>query len=322
MFAGSCTQAARGRDGNLEEHVRGDGYVAREAMKRTPPGEPKARESGAGPVHRGPAISNPPPPPPQASRFEPLPLGSNAFAPPVFTTTTEDEPSRWRKAMPWLIVAGIAGASGLAVWIAMLLNQPASNDAAEEQPVAAESAAEPAGGAEEQPAQPAAEAKTPAGKIEPAQPAQPAADPDAVAALPNPPAAAPAAEASAADGDEDEPSGRTQAERDAAREKRRAARAAKAAAASASSGKLPAAPSRNDVIAAMAGVHAAVVRCMDGAHGVVTADMKILGTGRVASANVSGAPPKAGSCIAGAVRKAKFPAFSATSIAVRYPMKL
>jgi hypothetical protein len=292
-------------------------------MKRTPPGEPKARESGAGPVHRDPAISKPPPPPPQASRFEPLPLGSNAFAPPVFTTSTEDEPSRLRKAMPWLMLAGIAGASGLAVWIAMLVNQPASEDDAEDKPLAAESAAEPASSAEEQPAEPAAEAKPEeAAKIEPAQPAEPASDPDAVAALPNPPPVAPAAEASAADGDEDEPSGRTQAERDAAREKRHAARAAKAATSSASSGKLPAAPSRNDVIAAMAGVHSAVVRCMDGAHGVVTADMKILGTGRVASANVRGAPPKAGSCIAGAVRKAKFPAFSAASIAVRYPMKL
>jgi hypothetical protein len=55
----------------------------------------------------------------------------------------------------------------------------------------------------------------------------------------------------------------------------------------------------------------------------VTADMKIEGpTGRVMSANISGAPGSAGSCIAGAVRKAHFPPFSQASLAIRYPMKL
>jgi hypothetical protein len=287
-------------------------------MKRTPPDEPKARESGSGPVRREPAISKPPPPPPQASRFEPLPLGANAFAPPVFTASAEEEPKPWRKAMPWLVLAGIAGASGLAVWIAMIVNQPASKDdveqnaaTAEVADVAQQSPEEEGGG--EQTAVPAAEAqadKPVEGEAAAAAPAQPAAEPP------------PAAEADVKDEAEaeDKADGRSSAARAAAREKRHAARAAKAAAAAPRS--LAAAPSRTEVIAAMAGVHAAAVRCMDGAHGVVTADMKILGTGRVASVNVSGAPGKAGSCIAGAVRKAKFPEFSAASIAVRYPMKL
>jgi hypothetical protein len=285
-------------------------------MKRTPPDEPKARESGSGPVRRDPAISKPPPPPPQASRFEPLPLGANAFAPPVFSASVEEEPKPWRKAMPWLVVAGIAGVSGLAVWIAMIVNQPASKDDATQRAATAEVAevAEQSPkdeGVGEQTAVPAAETqadKPAAAEAAAAAPAQPAAE------LP------PAAEAEAKEEAEDKADGRSSAERDAAREKRHAARAAKAAAAAPRS--LAAAPSRTEVIAAMAGVHAAAVRCMDGAHGVVTADMKILGTGRVASVNVSGAPGKAGSCIAGAVRKAKFPEFSAASIAVRYPMKL
>jgi len=292
-------------------------------MKRTPQAEPKARESGAGPVHRDPAISKPPPPPPSVNRFEPLPLGANAFAPPVFTApSAEEEPKRWRKAMPWLLLAGIAGASGLAVWIAMIVNQPASKDDADWRAAATEQVEERAS-ADEQQAEPAADPIAEAEAKQPAQAAPPSAAEVAeqpAAEQPAAAAAAPAAEASAqADEEEEKDDGRSPAERNAAREKRHAARAVKAAA---GASKLPSAPSRADVLAAMARVHPAVVRCMDGAHGVVTADMKVLSTGRVASANVSGAPPKAGSCIAGAVRKAKFPEFSAASIAVRYPMKL
>ena len=297
--------------------------MAREAMKGTPPVEPKARESGSGPVRRDTA-SKPPPPPPPVNRFEPLPLGSNAFAPPVFTTlSAEEEPKRLRKAMPWLVLAGIAGASGLAVWVTMIVNQPASKDDADERAAVTETAAEEAK-ADPQPSAPAVD---PAAEALAQQPAQAEPPPAAATAQPDSPeqpaaaASAPTAEASAQAEDEDKEDKGTPAERDAAREKRHAARAAKAATAPSAS-KLPAAPSRADVLAAMTRVHPAVVRCMDGAHGVVTADMKILSSGRVASANVSGAPAKAGSCIAGAVRKAKFPEFSAASIAVRYPMKL
>jgi hypothetical protein len=290
--------------------------VAREASKQSGQVEQPKRESGTSPVRRDAALSKPPPPLPQAKGFEPLSLGANAFAPPMFSASTaEDEPSRLRKAMPWLALTGVAAISGVAVWIAMVASKPPSKDAekaAAEERAAAEHEASPSAAEE---AQPEAE---PIAAAEPAQ--------DAVMPLPNPPsqpaaqAAQPAAEAGDEAKKEDDDKGRS-AERDEAREKRHAARAAKAAAAAATS-KLPEAPSRGDVLAAMAGVHAAVVRCMDGAHGVVTADMKILGTGRVASANISGAPAQAGSCIAGAVRKARFPEFSTPSIAVRYPMKL
>ena len=291
--------------------------MAREAKQTTRTDEPK-RESGPGPVRRDAAVSKPPPPPAPAARFEPMTLGANAFAPPMYVASNEEEPSRWRKAMPFLIVAGIALGSALAVWIVMLVNQPPSpGDAEKEQK-------EPA--AEVPELEPPAAPEAPAAEAQAQAAARP--DPGAPAEETKPAAEAeqPAAEASAAKpeapaGKEEKEDGRSSEERDAARERRHAARAAKGATAAPAANK-PAAPSRADIIAAMGKVQPAVVRCMSGTRGIVTADMKILSTGRVASVNVTGAFGPAGSCIAGAVRKAKFPEFTTPSIAVKYPMKL
>jgi hypothetical protein len=87
------------------------------------------------------------------------------------------------------------------------------------------------------------------------------------------------------------------------------------------SASLPDKPSRAQVLAAMARVQPAVKACLPTGHGVATADMTILGrTGRVSSAQISGQVGRPGSCIARAVRKARFPKFAAESISIRYPM--
>lgn len=247
-------------------------------------------------------------------------VGANAFTPPMFVASSEDEPSRLRKLMPFIVLAGVAVGSALAVWIVMLVNQPASKDDAEMKPSEEVAAA--------QVEAPEVEGPPAEAKVMPAlpNPAAPPAEekPAAEAPVPAPQANAAAAKPEASEEDADENDGRSTAERDAARERRHAARAAKAAAAApaAPASNKPAAPSRADIIAAMSRVQPAVVRCMAGTNGVITADMKILNTGRVASVNISGAPGPAGSCIAGAVRKAQFPPFTTPSIAVRYPMKL
>lgn len=236
-----------------------------------------------------------------------MPLGPAAFAPPVYSASDEEEPSRLRKLMPLFVVLGAAGAGGLAIWIAVLINRPPAPK--HEQAPAAEHAATeaksvPADEAKAAPAaEPAAAAKT----------AEPAVNPEPVA-----PAAVPAPTAEASKPVAAAPSAPLTKREEEARERRHAAKAAKEAAAN-----LPAAPSRADVLAAMGKVQPAVARCMSGTHGIVTADMKIEGpTGRVMSANISGAPGSAGSCIAGAVRKAHFPPFSQATLAIRYPMKL
>ena len=251
-----------------------------------------------------------------------MPLGPAAFAPPMYDNSSEEEPSRTRKLLPLFVVLGAAGAGALAIWIAVLVNRPAAPVHAASS-TSGESAAK---GAHK--AAPAAEVKKPAAPAEAAPASAKNAEAEAKAA-PLPAAApAPAAQPVAAPGavpaaastaDEEASSSAPLSKREEeARAKRHAARAAKPVAAN-----LPAAPSRTDVLGAMAKVAPAVQRCMSGTHGVVTADMKIEGaTGRVMSANVSGAPGSSGSCIAGALRTAHFPPFSQASIAVRYPMKL
>ena len=73
----------------------------------------------------------------------------------------------------------------------------------------------------------------------------------------------------------------------------------------------------------MARVQPAVKACFGSKHGVATADIKILGsTGRVTSAQVSGQSGTLGSCVARAVRGAKFPRFTDESLSIRYPMSM
>lgn len=80
-------------------------------------------------------------------------------------------------------------------------------------------------------------------------------------------------------------------------------------------------PSREQVIAAMSRVQGDVRACYGSSHGVATADLTVIGrSGRITTAHIDGMSGSVGSCIARAVRKAKFPKFAAESISIRYPM--
>ena len=97
----------------------------------------------------------------------------------------------------------------------------------------------------------------------------------------------------------------------------------KKAAAPAPSSNLPKTPSRNDVISALKGVKGAVAACGKGQSGIATVQVTVAGsTGRVTNAQVSGVTGPPGSCIAKAVRKAKFPKFQQKVFKVKYPFKL
>lgn len=86
---------------------------------------------------------------------------------------------------------------------------------------------------------------------------------------------------------------------------------------------LPEKPSRADVIKAMNGVKKAVSACAKGKGGVATASITVAGpTGRVKSAQIQGQTGAVGSCIARAVRKARFPKFKANSFQIKYPFRL
>ncbi len=99
---------------------------------------------------------------------------------------------------------------------------------------------------------------------------------------------------------------------------------AAAAAAVAPAENLPESPSRDEVRDAMRGVEESVKACAEGQDGLGTAEVQIqvASTGRVMSATVSGVQGPAGSCIARAVRSAKFPRFSKPTFAVKYPYRL
>ena len=86
---------------------------------------------------------------------------------------------------------------------------------------------------------------------------------------------------------------------------------------------LPERPSRSDVASALRRVRGAVAACMS-APGNVTVRIVISGDGTVASAQATGptAGTAEGACIANAVRRARFPAFSANSMTVDFPFSL
>jgi hypothetical protein len=85
---------------------------------------------------------------------------------------------------------------------------------------------------------------------------------------------------------------------------------------------LPDLPSREDVAAGFQTVHEQLVRCAAGKHGIAKLDVTIAGTGRISHAVVDGAfagTPE-GSCMARAVRAARFPQFGQRHIKVSYPI--
>jgi hypothetical protein len=89
-------------------------------------------------------------------------------------------------------------------------------------------------------------------------------------------------------------------------------------------GALPDLPTRDQIVAGFEQARAAIETCAAGKHGTVKIQATIANSGRVASALVDGAfvgTPE-GSCIARAVRAARFPQFSQASLKVSYPIAL
>lgn len=87
---------------------------------------------------------------------------------------------------------------------------------------------------------------------------------------------------------------------------------------------LPDSPSRDETLAAMRGVEAAVRACSANETVTGTAEVAINvagGTGRVTSATVTGITGTVGSCIARAVRNARFPRFGKPTFSIKYPYR-
>jgi len=87
---------------------------------------------------------------------------------------------------------------------------------------------------------------------------------------------------------------------------------------------LPDTPDRDTIQAVLAGRLDAVRECAQGAHGLADVDVVIASTGRITTATVNGpfAGTPVGSCIARAVRGARFPAFTQPRFEVTYPYHL
>ncbi len=85
---------------------------------------------------------------------------------------------------------------------------------------------------------------------------------------------------------------------------------------------LPPRPSREQVKSALRGVQSAVSACAKGKGGVAIADIVVANSGRVKSVRVSQAQGPVASCIARAVRRARFPKFSESSFSVKFPFRL
>jgi predicted Zn finger-like uncharacterized protein len=87
---------------------------------------------------------------------------------------------------------------------------------------------------------------------------------------------------------------------------------------------LPDTPSRDETLAAMRGVEAAVRACAatETITGTAEVAINVAGaTGRVTSATVTGITGTVGSCIARAVRNARFPRFAKQTFTIKYPYR-
>lgn len=102
--------------------------------------------------------------------------------------------------------------------------------------------------------------------------------------------------------------------------------AAGGAEAPAAAGALPERLSRSQIMDAMSTVKGRVQACYDRykVPGLTNVQIKIAGSGRVDSAAVEGlfAGTETGACVEAAVRGARFPAFAAPSMSVKYPFML
>jgi hypothetical protein len=87
---------------------------------------------------------------------------------------------------------------------------------------------------------------------------------------------------------------------------------------------LPDLPAREETLAAMRGVEAAVRACgaSENVSGTAEVAINVAGaTGRVTSATVTGITGTVGSCIARAVRNARFPRFGRPNFSIKYPFR-
>jgi len=228
--------------------------------------------------------------------------------PPLAPRSEPPEPSKRRWGLVGAAVLGLV-AFGTVIALTLLVGREPEPIAPEPQAAAAPGGVSAATGSANEPASRAASALRPGATIGAAAPAAPVheAPPPAV----QPASAAHETLAPNAGASERDDDGQSESRHSRSRSRR------------SSRGKEPQLdkPSRAQVLDAMSRVQRQVKACMPGGHGSMTADVKIIGkTGRVTTAQISGQKGEVGSCIAHAVRKARFPKFSTESISIRYPM--
>lgn len=248
-----------------------------------------------------------------ATRYEPMPIGGDAFATPLAPAGgSSDAPGALRTHAVWLIVGAAAGVAAGALGLALIL-KPAR--------VGATHAPAPAFRLE-QPSRAALIAPSPARSASEAGDER-----QALADAPPRPAAKPAA-AEPAVGAADQTGATPSTADDSAQQTERAPGQGSSVVHASSerqharpqSHRLPQQPDRAQVIAAMAAVRPAVQACFGAAHGTATANVRILGSsGRVSTARVTGQAGGIGSCIARAVRQARFPKFAMQALTISYP---
>ncbi len=85
---------------------------------------------------------------------------------------------------------------------------------------------------------------------------------------------------------------------------------------------LPQKPSRDQVLDALRRVQSKVSACAGGKKGTAMAAIKVASSGKVKSVNISNVEEPAASCIAGAVKLAKFPEFSDDEFSINFPFHL
>jgi predicted Zn finger-like uncharacterized protein len=98
--------------------------------------------------------------------------------------------------------------------------------------------------------------------------------------------------------------------------------AKKSEAPSAAESGLPEKPSRDDVMSALRSVQPEVSACGQGQGGVAMANIVVGSSGRVQSVNVTQVSGPVASCVARAVRGARFPKFSSPKFSVSFPFRL
>jgi len=88
---------------------------------------------------------------------------------------------------------------------------------------------------------------------------------------------------------------------------------------------LPEAPGRQAVTKAMTTMLPAISGCAMGHSGLATATIIVRGDGRVASAEIAGAPfagSPSGRCMEGVIRRASFPRFRQPIFRIKYPLSI